>query len=497
MKIVEDAITYWQFKSKEWQPLDRLVIPLIGGLFILIFFLTIFGKNAAPRVREFSWQDQTIAANDRSFVLQFSHPMDRESVENNLKIEPSLSGKFSWAGRRMAYTLNEPAPYGSDFTVKIEGARDRYSQERQGAIIKPFTGNFISRDRAFAYIGSEGEQAGRLILYNLTQNQLEILTPPNLVVMDFESYPDRQHILFSARENNEDDPEQITAQKLYTATTGLDSIENPGIIEQILDNQTYQNLTFDLSADGAAIVVQRVNQNDPSDFGLWIIPENEDPYPMNNKPGGDFLITPDSQAIAILQGEGVALIPLYPDEDQPADKPLLFLPKFGQILNFAPDGSEAAMVKFNPDYTRSLYLVDNQGNEKELLNLKGSIQQCQFDPTQTTLYCLLSKLIDGDIYQELPYISIINLETNEQTPLVGIPNQRNIQMSLSPDGLALLFDHIQAEGESAEPANDDGQAIASSNLWILPIIDAQSLSEGAKAEPEVLPLKGFRPQWLP
>ncbi|MDJ1178817.1 hypothetical protein PJF56_08080 [Roseofilum sp. BLCC_M91] len=482
-------------KVKDWQPLDRVVIGVVIVLFVVMFFLVITGRNAAPRVRAFTWENKTIMAQDKAFILQFSHPMNRESVENNLKIEPSLSGKTSWAGRRMAYTLNKPAPYGTEFKVQIEGARDQYSDARQGATIQPFVGQFRTRDRVFVYIGNQGEESGRLILYNLTQNHLEILSPPNLEVMAFEPYPDRDRILFSARDT-EAESEELIEQKLYTTTTGLKSGENPGIIEDILDNETHQNLAFDLSPDGKTIVVQRVNRDDPGDFGLWLIPEKGDPYPMENQPGGEFLITPDSQALALLQGEGVALLPLYPDDSEPTNQPLDFLPKFGQILSFAPDGSAATMIKFNTDFTRSLYLVTNQGTEKELLKTNGSIKACEFDPTQTLLYCLLSELLPGEVYQELPYISLIDLETSKQIPLVGLPNQREIQISLSPDGVAILFDHNQVDALEDSPATPPENSV-NSNLWILPIIDADQLKEDPQIKPEVLPLKGSDPQWLP
>lgn len=501
MNSSKKLVDFYQSQIKpnieNWQPLDRVVVVIIISLFIAIFFLVLTGRNAAPRVRQFTWQNQVITAKDRAFILQFSHPMDRASVENNLKIEPSLLGKSSWAGRRMAYTLNKPAPYGTEFKVQIQGAKDQYSDAKKGTEIEPFVGEFKSRDRVFVYIGNQGEESGRLILYNLTQNQLEMLTPPNLVVMDFRPYPDRDRILFSARDTLEAGDE-IIEQKLYTVTTGLKEGEDPSIVDEILDNETHQNLAFDLAPDGKTIVVQRVNRQDPGDFGLWLIPEKGDPYPMENQPGGEFLITPDSQAIAVLQGEGVALLPLYPDRSAPTNQPLDFLPKFGQVLSFAPDGSAATMIKFNTDYTRSLYLVTNQGTEKELLKTNGSIKECEFDPTQTMLYCLLSELLPGELYQELLYIGAINLETSEQIPLVGLPNQREINISLSPDGVAILFDHNQVDTPEESPATPPENPLNSNaNLWILPIIDAQKLGKDPQIKPEALPLKGFRPQWLP
>ncbi len=47
-----------------------------------------------------------------SDVLTFDRPMDHASVEKNLVIDPPLPGKLSWAGRRLAYTLTSPIPYG-------------------------------------------------------------------------------------------------------------------------------------------------------------------------------------------------------------------------------------------------------------------------------------------------------------------------------------------------------------------------------------------------
>jgi hypothetical protein len=44
--------------------------------------------------------------------------MDPVSVEAKpLTLDPPLPGKVSWAGRRMAYTLTEPLPYGESFTL--------------------------------------------------------------------------------------------------------------------------------------------------------------------------------------------------------------------------------------------------------------------------------------------------------------------------------------------------------------------------------------------
>jgi hypothetical protein len=491
------------------QPIDRVAIVLIVALSLLIGILLLSGDHTSARVREFSWQGKQIGADDTAFTLTFSRPMDHASVESNLRLEPPLSGKVSWAGRRMAYTLNTPAPYGTPFQVQLQNARDRFAGSQTS--MQPFTGTFQTHDRIFAYIGVSGEEAGRLVLFNLNQQQKQLLTPKELVVMEFKLYPLGDRLLFAATSRTTQ-PAALTDQQLFVVTTGI-HVQSPiqpdaqattqalpsavalGKIDLVLDNKDYQNLRFDLSADGSKIVVQRVNRNNPNDFGPWLVKPNEPPQALKGEPGGDFLITPDSNSLAIAQGQGLAILPL-----QPNAKPLDFLPKFGMVLSFARDGSLATMVKFNTDNTRSLFLVSNQGTQKELLRTTGSILSTRFDPTKQTLYCLLTELLTGgDIYLEQPYLAAIDLKTAKLRRLVMLPDHQDVQVSLSPDGLALLFDQtIQAEQSSAAAGgqlrDNTGKAIADSHLWLLPLDPA---NPAAKLQPESLPLPGLRPLWLP
>jgi hypothetical protein len=466
-------------------------------LSLLIGLLLIGGAQAAPRVRSFNWQSKQVGADDTAFILTFSRPMDTASVEKNLKITPPLPvpGKVSWAGRRMAYTLSTPAPYGKDFQVELQGAHDRFSGSRSE--MQPFKGQFRTRDRAFVYIGVEGEEVGRLILFNFKGQTKQVLTPSDLTVMDFKPYSLGDRLLFGAVKRG-DKAQGLTEQKLYTVTTGIQTqppeqmdgsnleaakTDSAGKVELVLDNTDHQNLKFDLSANGRVIVVQRGSRSNPGDFGPWILRTGEQPQPLRGEPGGDFLITPDSESLAIAQGQGLAIVRLQPDA-----KPLEFLAKFGYALSFSRDGTQAAMLKFNPDRTRSLFLVTNQGVQKELLRTKGNVKSAIFDPTKQVLYCILTELkIDNNLYREDPYLAVVDLKTAKETPLVKMPNQWDVQMSLSPDGLGLLFDQTLTK---ASPERE----LVASRLWFLPL---DPTNPTAKPQLESLPLPGLRPQWLP
>jgi len=321
------------------------------------------------------------------------------------------------------------------------------------------------------------------------------------VVHEFVSYPERDRILLAAS------PQETWKQgkrdkKLYTVTTGSNQEKAPpGKIELILDNQTYQILEFELSPDGKKIVVRRAKSDNLAKTSLWLLEPEQPAQRLNRTQGGEFMILPDSESLVIAQGQGVALIPLEKESD-----PSNFLPEYGQVLTFSRDGSKAAMVNFNTQdpekqYTRSLVLVTNQGIEKNLLNTEGSILSCEFTPTASHLYCLLTEVLNGEQYREQPYLISINLETAEITPLLTLPEYRDLAMSLSPDGLGLLFDQAMTVSNNGNPTptlrSDAGEAIIGSSLWLL--VPTPNLAESPTTQPELkeLPIAGLNPLWLP
>ncbi|HAC64328.1 MAG TPA: hypothetical protein DCF68_12500, partial [Cyanothece sp. UBA12306] len=144
---------------KSLPPIDKISLGLISAFTIVIGGLmitdTFCGTNCflsrGPKVRNFSWENKTVGAKDQAFILTFDRPMDTKSVETNLVIDPPLPGKFSWAGRRMAYTLETAVPYGQTYQVQLSEARERFrKQGESGNIMQPFLGEFQSRNRALA-----------------------------------------------------------------------------------------------------------------------------------------------------------------------------------------------------------------------------------------------------------------------------------------------------------------------------------------------------------
>ena len=489
-------------RSARFHPLDRLALAVMTGLAIALGLLILSGDHATARVRDFTWQDRQVGTEDRAFLLTFSRPMDVTSVEENLTLDPPLPGKVSWAGRRMAYTLTEPLPYGESFTLSLDDARDRYAARRdRSSRFEPFQAQFQTRRRAFLYIGAEGDEANRLVLADLGRQERTILTPKNLSVLAFQPYPLGDKVLFSASDSSQEG--SLLNQQIYTVTTGIaprppiDFMDDrpplwrrllpqgtppsSGETTLVLDSSNYQNLKFDLSPDGQTIVVQRVNQQNPADFGPWLVRAGEPPAPIETEPGGDFLIAPDSQSLLLLQGQGTAIIDLSEDNSRGPRQPLDFLPNYGRVLDLTADGSAAALVNFNQDdpdkrFTESLFLVTNQGREEELLQVSGAILEARFDPVRPVLYVLASELVEAsgdnsansdplqttDAYIEQPLLLAITLADGEVSPLLRLPLRQTIHMSVAPDGRSLLLD--LADQTAADP-------IQAPKIWHLPLVE--------------------------
>ncbi len=472
---------------KRFQPLDRTAISLMTIFTILIVLLLLSGDRTVPQVRNFNWNQQQVGIENTAFTLEFNRSMDWGQVEGNLKIAPPLAGKVSWSGRRLAYTLTDPMPYGTDFQVQLANITEASrGPNHRPKVMQPFQGAFRSRDRAFVYLGVNGAEEGRLILRNLTQGGKTILTPANLYVVDYRIYPFGDRILFAANDRKVHEQQDFNPQ-LYTVTTGIQvdapdlpstPVANAGQTKLVLDNEKYQILKFDLSPDGNRIIVQRAVRQGQGlgAVDLWQLVDNS-LRPLQGVTGGDFLIAPDSNTLVIAQGQGIALLPL---EGEETSKPLDFLPQFGVVLSFAQDGTAATMLKFNQDYSRSLFLVTNQGTQKELLKTTGSILSSVFDPKKQSLYCLLTQVKTGDDYVEIPYLAKINLESSQLTKLLSLSAQDNIHISLAPDGSALLLDQVTTEGVEE-----------SSTLKMLPLDD--TLQDRV---PDVL-ASGLNPRWLP
>jgi hypothetical protein len=468
----------------------------MGGLAILTLILLWSGDRTLPQVRDFNWQNRSIGAEETAFMLTFNRPVDRASVEKQLQITPLLPGKIGWSGSKLAYTLLHPAPYGNTYRVSLTGAREAIGKS-SGKEIVPFQGQFQTPDRMVAYISTEATNRGRIVIYNFTTQKSTTISPVGLVVTDFKVDRYSQIIVFTATDTQtlRTDRSAIASQQIYSISTGIvprnrdTQFTPPGKLELILDNRDYQNVKFDLTPDGKKIVVQRASRQNPNELALWVVAIDKSAPPIELKQSGDFVISPDSSEVAAAVGQGVSIFPIAPIQVSNLD----YLPRFGKILSFAADGKTAATIEYNSDYTRSLFIVNNDGIEQQIVQTNGSIWDAKFSPTKDILYYLFTELKtrDKNSDEELN-LAAIDLKADKIVMMLRLPMQQGVRMSLSPDGLAVMFDRVDG-GESTDRIV---RGERHGSLWLVPIPpNIRELNTPVKAER--LPLSGWHPRWLP
>ncbi|NJK34218.1 MAG: hypothetical protein HC919_04280 [Oscillatoriales cyanobacterium SM2_2_1] len=348
------------------------------------------------------------------------------------------------------------------YRLSLANVYDRFASELSPKHpLRPFTSQFFTPDPKIAYVAADGRHQGRVVIHDLKTQNAEAVTPPGLTVHDFRLAPGRDRLIFSATEQGENPLDQ----KIYRLKLG----DRQAPAELLFDSTDYQNFKFDLAPNGETLVVQRLSRRQAGRYGLWIATQNKQPHPLENQPGGEFIIAPDSASVAIAQGEGVAILPL-----EPRAQPLDYLPRFGTVLSFGRTGIMAAMVKFNKDYTRSLYLVNNQGLQKELLKVSGQVIAAQFNPQETKIYAICTDLKQaGELFQEFPYLLEVNLADGKSQRLYDLPPRQgvlNVDLAIAPDGRYLL---MSANGTLMLRATDGASA---------PIVFANP---------------GVKPHWLP
>ncbi|MFS8900655.1 hypothetical protein NW845_04640 [Synechococcus sp. H60.2] len=479
------------------QPLDRWVAGITLCNLAIGVILFLLGNHTAPYVRDFNWQQQRVGSQELQMVLTFNRPMDADSVAANLEIQPPLPGRMHKLGRRFFWTLTEPAPYGQTYRLRLKAAVDEQGQP----MVRPFEGEFRTPDRQLLGIGTEADQRGRLFLFNLETGSTTLLTPAGLKVTQMQPSADGRFVYYFATTTS------LQHQDLYR----LDLEDQSS--QLLLDHQGYQNLRFQVSPTGELVVAERIPlQRDPLapvQTELWVQKRRQDPFErleLDTALGGDFFISPDESSLLISQGQGVGIVPLHPRAAAES-----FLAQFGQTLAIRPDGAFGALLRFNPDYTRSLFIVSNTGTSEEIWVTEGSVAKGAFSPRAPVFYSLVSEVEvtgnQGELalqgYSESSRLLAIVFSSGGAAQAGKIAEMARadypfeLDFSLSPDGRLLAYTLLQPLQEEIPdpwaPLSRSGQAIRSAQVWLLDLQDGLPLPNSRRR----LPLSSSALAWIP
>lgn len=451
---------------------DVLIWGVILVLGLVLAGLMGRGDRQALAVVAFPDQDRHLGVQDAGLTLTFNRWLRPEQLNGTLEITPPLAGRLGGGGRTLTYTFTELPVYSTQYRLRWSVAGG-----------KPFEADFRSHDRAFAYIGLQGSQEGRLMLYNLSRRQQVPLTPPDLFVTNFRMPPAGDWVFFTAYPRR--DPQGLKQQTLYRISTGW-NFDQPqrqniprGRLEKILDTADYENGRFDLAPDGSVLVMERRSRQNPQENNLWRISPTGEGRSLGLT-AQRFFFTPDSQGIAVIQDKRFALVPLIENGGAP-----VYVTGYDDLLAIAPDGVQLAS-KRTPQ-GQSLWLITRTGEAQEILNSPTVAIDCQFSPRNLAhLYCLKLdvSLVQGQ-YQQVPYLAQIDWQKRQEKPILNLPQTQ--EMQIAPDGVGLLFDQVGLDANGG---------VTSGKIWAmgLPLPPADNPPQGWRSE-ELIP--GFRPRWFP
>ena len=468
--------------SSRWQPLDRWVAAVSLVCIVILGILLINRYLTPPQVRDFNWQQQRVTAQDQRLVLRFNRIMDGDSIAERLQIDPPLTGISRTLGQRWIYTLSQPAQYGQVYQLSLAGAIDSQGDP----MTAPFVGEFRTPDRQIVTIGLEGSERGRLVLVNLEVGSRFPVSPEGLRVTQFAPSQDGQGIYFFGTSGTPQD-QDLYYLRLSTQTT-----------DRLLDHEGYQNLRFRLAPGGDLVVAERFQVRESAQTGvqLWVKPSGGSRFRrlnLDTSVAGDFVITPDEKSLLMAQGQGIAVVPL--SRDAVTDT---FLAQYGQALAIRPDGTQAAMVQFNSDFSRSIWVVSHLGNQAEVLTVEGSVLSSEFSAADTVVFVLVTDL-DPEDFSESPVLMALNWRTGEQIPVVRAEFPTEIDFAVSPDGRSLIYSLMQPFAgipPTGTPVSATGQSISTAQLWQL---DLTTIRDWAEHPPTPVPLQiaGVGVAWIP
>lgn len=441
--------------------IDRLFLSIVIALSLLIGGVLVRGDQTFPQVQTVKPADEQISISTNQIVLTFSRNMDRGSVQRGLQLTPELPGKFSWIGKKMAYSFDEPLEAGQSLELILSGAQDTLGNPLEFDYRKEYR---VSQK--FLWFINESQQ---LVRMDPASQVAKVVTPEDLLIRDFRIHSSGQ-MAFLMSELDSGGLSKNDLLKLDLAT---------GKTEKILDGTKEFIFSMELSPDGTFLLsrktqISEFDQSSLVDSGrLWVYDlESEKWSPFWNPDihGNELFFSPDgSYLVGRLINGNIAIVSV--DED--ADKSV-YLENYPGSFALSPDGRKFVFVDFEDVFSSpsDLLLRKNDGSTKKLVSGMGQIQSPVFNQQGDKVYFLMNQFennfAETGLLSFSPYhLYEYNLATDELSQITNDERYLEGFFSLSSDGKTLAFERYGAFEEAL--FGDEPQA----EIWIYDLATEQ------------------------
>jgi len=244
----------------------RLVLIGVGLILLVLLGLVFAAWNMKPQlVGTFPQTGATDIPVAAPLRLEFSRPMQQDTVTSHLKTEPAREGTFTWVGNTLTFTPDKPWPSGQNIAVQLEaGAR---ATDRLAFPMGQQDWSFTTGETLLAYLWPSNGLADIYTLNPLTGDVHQITQ--RMGVQDFAVSADGVKIYFSA--TNPQGGSDLYRLDRIQAASGQNTLITP---EKLLDCGLSQCRSPAIAADGFYLAYEFLIPSPGGELGpaqIWIL----------------------------------------------------------------------------------------------------------------------------------------------------------------------------------------------------------------------------------
>lgn len=459
---------------------DRIVMLVAAGIVGLILVTMLLGDRVGVVLKRVAPLETAHATSP--ILLQFSEPMQRDTLTDKLRIEPTVDGAFSWSGDSLIFRPLHALEPGETYTVilapgaRSEGGREVLSERRFSFTVRAPRVAYLAPadDSPFnIWIATPGEDG--------SEHQVTFSTGG---IYDFSISPDGQSIAFSET-NSETGTHDI---KLIDLDTGsLRQLTN--CVDASCTNPTWR-------PGGRMLAYERVEYNtDMSSVGVsptrvWLLDLSS--QPPSTRPlfadtqvlGFDPQWSDDGQRVAIFDRASSSIF-VYDFGD---DSGIAIPSQAGTSGTLSPDGLRLIYPEIDlregQEARSLLQIADLQANTVTPLpggDETSNDQSALWSPDGTRV--VVGRRFLGERYTIGYQLYLVDPDTGETGQLTDDERYTNGFFVWDASGEQLAIQRLSLTNEQGQPDN-----LARPEIWTLDV------ATGAMAR---IAQNAFHPRWVP
>lgn len=435
---------------------------ILGFVVLLIIGLTWW--QLAPRIEGMDPVEGVLHGR-QPLVISFSRSMDIRSVENQIALDPTQSGEYSWNEdlNQLTFTPNKSWPAGGTITLQLtRGARSRIKLPLLGKFSIELTVSPILLTYLWPADGTSN-----LYLANPVSGESQVLTEEENGVLDYSISPDGEQIYYSS--TSENGTSRIMILDRQTGHSGEVMVCDEGLCT-----------TPRISPDGYLLAYEYISR-EPEALPTVQVLDIEVMTQIDLGEDNQYLEKPlwsPSGWLAYYNQSQMG----YQFWD-PATGERQFLPnETGGDGSWSPDGRYfvCSEILFLSDTLAPRHLQLYDLKENTTLDLsRGSYPEDlnpNFAPTGLTL-AYSHKSLDPALWTPGRELWVLNINSGENTQLSEVIDYQHTSFAWHPNGKLLAYVRYNQAALSDAP-----------EIWLI---------NTTSGEPLRLIINGFQPRWVP